>query len=340
MMKTYIKQNGNPILGLASPIRKVALWHVTKRCNMECKYCYGTFGGSSYKKRILEKDFDLDKMTRLVEFLHVTGIDRVHLCGGEPFLYNNFYEILRAIHKTGMESFVLSNLTFLPDYVENLFSENIITNLSFSLDSLDRSYNYYVRGAHDAVIDNFGRVLRYKEKHNSNIELGLYVVATRKNLDHLIELIDWAVEMGINYVTLQAVYLPETHRYYNELSLTQDDLKKMNDIFNYLTSYGERIRVSGSLLRFITDILISKENLSVENCFVEQDSQYYFIDGDGNIKTCTTKENIISNITDLKLPSCIKETSTNKVCSDFCLDCIGIWEMVYPEEVNEIITKL
>lgn len=340
MMKTYIKQNGNPILELASPIRKVALWHVTKRCNMECKYCYGTFGGFSYKRNILEKDFDLDKMTRLIEFLRNSGIDRIHLCGGEPFLHNNFYEILRAIHETGMESFVLSNLTFLPNYAENLFSENIISNLSFSLDSLDRNYNYYVRGAHEAVIDNFRKILQYKEKYNSNIELGLYVVATKKNLDYLYELIDWAVEKGINYITLQAVYLPKKHRYYNELSLTQEDLNKLKHVFEYLTSYGDRIRISGSLLKFITDILISKEKLNVENCFVEQDSQYYFIDGDGNIKTCTTKENIICNITDLKLPFCIKKTAASKVCSDFCLDCIGIWEMMYPEEVNEIITRL
>lgn len=338
-MKTYIKQNGNLILGLEPPIRKVALWHVTKRCNMECKYCYGTFGGSSYKKHILEKDFELDKMLQLVDFLNRSGIDRIHLCGGEPFLYKEFYDLLKVIRSTGMEAFVLSNLTFLPEYIEEIFSQHLISNLSFSLDSLNKDYNYYIRGAHEKVISNIEKMLQYKKAYNSDIELGLYIVATRKNLDYLIQLIDWAVQKGINYITLQAVYLPKTHEHYGELSLTQDDLEKIKCVFDYLVNYEDKIRVSGSLLRFITNVLISKDNLSVENCFVEHNSQYYFIDGDGNIKTCTTKKNIIGCMTDMESLSCENKSSIGGICTDFCLDCIGIWEMVYPEEVNDIITE-
>lgn len=339
MTKTYIKENGNPILGLESPIRKVALWHVTKRCNMECKYCYGTFDGLSYKKNILKKDFELKKMLQLVDFLSKSGINRIHLCGGEPFLYKEFYELLKAIQIAGMESFVLSNLTFLPEYIEEIFAQNVISNLSFSLDSLNIDYNYYVRGSHEVVINNIEKVLQFKKMYASDIELGLYIVATKKNLDYLIELIDWAVQKGINYITLQAVYLPKTHRYYDELSLNKNDLKKIEQVFDYLISFERKIRVSGSLLRFITNVLISKDNLSVENCFVENNSQYYFIDGDGNIKTCTTKNNIVGCIKDDKFPSYENSVISN-TCSEFCLDCIGIWEMVYPEEVNNIITEL
>ena len=338
-MKTFIKQNGKPILGLPSPIRKVALWHVTKRCNMECKYCYGTFNGSSYRKQINEKDFDLGTMLDVVEFLKKSGINRIHLCGGEPFLYGDFYELLRAIHKAGIESFVLSNLTLLPAYTEKLFSEQLINNFSFSLDSLNKEYNLSVRGAHDMVIKNIEKVLNYKKIYNSSVELGIYVVATKKNIDFLIPLINWAIEKGINYVTLQAVYLPKTHKYYNELALTRSDVEKLEKVFNYLISCQDKIRVSGSLLRFITNAIISKENLSVENCFVEHDSQYYFIDGAGHIKTCTAKKNIVGCITDGSFP-CYNTYLSSSICTDFCLDCIGIWEMMYPEEVNDLILHL
>lgn len=339
-MKTYIKQNGTPILSLEPPIRKVALWHITKRCNMECKYCYGTFEGSSYKKHILEKDFELEKMLHLVDFLSKSGIDRIHLCGGEPFLYNELYELLKAIKSAGMEAFVLSNLTFLPENVETIFSQQLISNISFSLDSLNRDYNYYIRGAHEKVISNIEKVMKYKNEYDSDIELGLYIVATKKNLDYLIHLIDWAVQKGINYITLQAVYLPKTHKYYDELSLTQNDLEKVKYVFDYLVNYEDKIRVSGSLLRYITNALITKDNLSVENCFVESNSQYYFIDGYGNIKTCTTKKNIIGCVSDIEHLSYKNNNSEVSSCSEFCLDCIGIWEMVYPEEVNDIVTEL
>ena len=338
-MKTYINQNDRQILCLSSPIRKVALWHVTKRCNMECKYCYGTFNGSSYKKHIIKKDFDLESMLKVVDFLEKSGTNRIHLCGGEPFLYDKFYELLRAIHTTGMQSFVLANLTFLPPYIEKLFSEHLISNLSFSLDSLNEEYNLFVRGAHDIVINNIEMVLHYNKYYKSDVEIGLYIVATRKNLDYLIPLIDWAIQKNIDYITLQAVYLPQSHEYYKELSLTHTDVLQLERVFDYLVSCENKIRVSGSLLRFITKTLISKEHLSVENCFVEHNSQYFFIDGTGNIKTCTTKENIIGYITNKEILQC-NNNPPNNICSEFCLDCIGIWEMVYPKEVNSIITQM
>jgi MoaA/NifB/PqqE/SkfB family radical SAM enzyme len=335
-MSTYIKQDDKPILRLSAPIRKVALWHITKRCNVECKYCYGTFHGSSYKKNIAQKDFSLDAMLSVVDLLNKSGINRIHLCGGEPFLYNEFLDLLKYIRTSGIESFVLTNLTFLPEYIEKLFTEQFISNLSFSLDSLDKGYNTYVRGVHDIVINNVEKIVQYKNTSGSSVELGLYIVATKKNLAFLIPLIDWAIKKGINYVTLQAVYLPNGHKHYEELSLSRNDLKILENVFEYLLSCEDKIRVSGTLLHFITNILISKKNLSVENCFVEHNSQYYFIDGDGNIKTCTTKKNIVGCINRGLYTSSV-QNSTNQVCSEFCLDCIGIWEMVYPKEVNSII---
>lgn len=334
-MNTNIVSNGKPILSLTQPIRKVALWHVTKRCNMECKYCYGTFKGSSYKNNIHGDDFEISTMLNVIKFLNESGINRIHLCGGEPFLYKNFYELLEEVKKYGMESYVLSNLTILPEYTEKVFKYDLISNLSFSLDSLRKDYNLYIRGAHDIVIRNVNKIIGFKQKYNSNIELGLYVVVTKKNLIYLKPLIDWAIESGINYITLQAVYLPKKHKYYNELSLTHENLKDLQNTFNYLLSNNNKIRVSGNLLRFITSELLSKDNLSVENCFVETNSQYYFIDGNGDIKTCTTKEKRVGCIRNL--PDIKEKNISEKICTDFCLDCIGIWEMVYPEEVNNIV---
>ena len=334
-MTTKILSAGKPILNLAPPIRKVALWHVTKRCNMECKYCYGTFNGSSYKNNIRGDDFQISIMLKVVKFLSESRINRIHLCGGEPFLYKDFYKLLEEVNKYGMESYVLSNLTFLPEYVEKLFKYDLISSLSFSLDSLNKDYNLYIRGAHDIVINNVKKIIDLKQKYNSNIELGLYVVVTKKNLIYLKSLIDWAIESGINYITLQAVYLPKTHKFYDELSLTNENLINLQNSFNYLLTMKNKIRVSGNLLRFITSELLSKDNLCVENCFVETNSQYYFIDGNGNIKTCTTKEKKIGCICDL--PDIKNKNKSEKICNDFCLDCIGIWEMVYPEEVNNII---
>lgn len=337
MCYTSIEEKGKSILTLEEPLRKVALWHVTKKCNMECKYCYGTFNGSSYKSNNSEsKNIHIEKMVKAVDFLNEMGVSRIHLCGGEPFLYPDFEKLLTYINQCKIESFVLSNLTFLPQYIEKLFKHNIIKNLSFSLDSLDENYNIYIRGNHYRVINNIEKVLQYKRKYHSCIEIGLYAVATKKNLGLLKNMVEWALSKGIDYITLQAVYLPKTHEYYDELVITSEELDDLNKLFDYLTDCSNKIRVSGELLQFITNALIHKDKLCVRNCFVEHNSNYFFLDGDGNIKTCTNKNNVIGNICNEEFPT-IRQTLGENKCTEFCLDCIGIWEMVYPEDVNRFI---
>ena len=340
-LMTYIMQNDRPILEFPKPIRKVALWHVTSRCNMECKYCYGSFDGKSYKNNYSKSDLTVKTMFSAVDYLHDMGVERLHLCGGEPFLYNHFVDLLARIKTKKMESFVLTNLTMLPNYIEQLFTDELMTNLSFSLDSLDENYNMAMRGTHKNVIDNIHQVITFKKKHSSPIELGLYVVVTKKNLQLLIPLINWAIENGIEYISLQAVYLPREHKYYQELALSADDSIVLENVFLYLTQQGNKIRISGALMQFITRILLTDDNnLSIKQCFVEQNSQYFFILGDGKIKSCPAKSDTIGNIATDDFPMKKNNIDIKSICSTFCLDCIGVWEMVYPCETNDIIRRL
>ncbi len=61
------------------------LWHITRRCNIECDYCYGSFMGQSYKA--LGRDpaeLSPDRCVRFLFELSECGFDAVHINGGEP----------------------------------------------------------------------------------------------------------------------------------------------------------------------------------------------------------------------------------------------------------------
>jgi len=96
------------------------------------------------------------------------------------------------------------------------------------------------------VIRNITEVVRLKHRCSVPTELGLYAVVTKKNISHLDELIEWCVNIGLDYISLQLVYLPRNHQYYDQLVVDSQHTEKLAPVFNHLRSAGQRIRTPGN----------------------------------------------------------------------------------------------
>lgn len=84
-------------------------WDVTKRCNLDCEYCFGKITDTSIKVNSIKIDL-------LLETLDKNGkIYRISFTGGEPTLIPNFVEACKSITKKHFISFN-----------SNLISKNII----------------------------------------------------------------------------------------------------------------------------------------------------------------------------------------------------------------------
>ncbi len=68
-------------------------WDITKKCTLNCKYCFGKITDSTIKTHSIN-------IERLISTLDKTDkVFRVSFTGGEPTLIPNFTEACKAISK-------------------------------------------------------------------------------------------------------------------------------------------------------------------------------------------------------------------------------------------------
>jgi len=333
---TKVLRNKKEVLALEPPRRKTLLWHVTNRCNQSCKYCYGSFGGCSYRaQNRVWRDVPLRKLLQAADDLSSLGFERAYVCGGEPFLRDDIWPLLSRLKKDNVECFVLSNLTFIPKGFERQFARNTMTGLAFSLDSIDIEYNDWIRGNTITVMSNIREVLRMKAKYGVSTELGLYSVITKKGLRYLDPLIDWAADAGLDYVSLQLVYLPTDHPYHDQLTVTSEQREEVMAVLRHLRELGGRCRVPGDTYFELNHQLLLVGDLCAVNCFCEREPRYLFVDGNGNVRQCPCKHkqpgHLVGNIREKRLTEMeMPLGSEGIVCSELSPDCLGVWEMAHP----------
>ena len=82
-------------------------YHITNRCNYDCRYCFGKFKG--------QPDPTIDDTRTVVDsiasYFTENGIKdgRINLAGGEPTLYKRLDELIDYIHSRGISVSIVTN---------------------------------------------------------------------------------------------------------------------------------------------------------------------------------------------------------------------------------------
>lgn len=110
-------------------------YHLTKNCNMKCKFCYATF------KDISEIRIDLKKSKSIIEKLAAHGFKKITFAGGEPTMVKDLEELMKYAQEKGMVTCLVTNGSRLLDksYCEKLFP--YIDWLTLSIDSIKEQTN-------------------------------------------------------------------------------------------------------------------------------------------------------------------------------------------------------
>lgn len=160
---------------LETPIK--VEWHITKRCNLSCGYCYSNAESKS--------DFELttEEALDLVRQFSACNVIEVQIEGGEPTLRFDLLEIMAALKENRYRVRLLTNATMLNrDLVKEL--GNLLTPhdvLQVSLDGSTATVHDRLagHGAFDRVIQ--GMILL----HEANIRIRVSTVVTPVNISNL-----------------------------------------------------------------------------------------------------------------------------------------------------------
>ncbi len=158
-------------------------FHLTKACNMRCKYCHSQFHYTKGKKLV-----NLDEILRIIDLLVASErFDRVNFVGGEPLLLKDITKIIEYSYKSGLYVSIVTNGVFLT----HNFLEKVAKNLrviGISIDSLNKWTNwqigrYFKNNGKITIPDKEFYLNKCQLVNRFRVPLKINTVVSRVNID-------------------------------------------------------------------------------------------------------------------------------------------------------------
>jgi mycofactocin radical SAM maturase len=173
-------------MGLRAPVNLT--WEVTLACNLRCRHCLSAAGEP------VPGELTRDEALDLVDQIHRTGVFQINFGGGEPFLRQDFEEILEACHRRGIVTCISTNGTLIDEARVDRLAESGLVAVQVSLDGALRDSCDAVRG--NGTYDRAISALRLLAQRP--IPTSINAVLTAANADEIPSLYDLADSLGVS----------------------------------------------------------------------------------------------------------------------------------------------
>ena len=193
-----------------------AFLHVTSRCNLDCIGCY-----SYENERNMKADLSLDEIKKILDNLVSSGLSKLTISGGEPFMRNDIIDILRyAKEDLGIEDVTCISNGFaeVSTYLE---AGQYVDLLKFSLDACDDSSATIRPNSIFNPIITAITVLK-----DAGINVAITFTIHKKNFDKLGELPDLVNRLGVS-CNLSVLTIPSTNGKKSAFTFDDDDFNLM-----------------------------------------------------------------------------------------------------------------
>lgn len=180
---------------LSSPLN--VWWDITTNCNFKCLHCYS----SSASKDV--KELDTNGCKKIIDELASNKVFFVYYLGGEPFIREDFLDILDYATAKGLSTMVNTNAWFVAKDTIRHLKKLDVHRLRISLDGASPTSHDSFRGKSGA----FDRVVSALQNAKSLDFDGISIVitATRNNLGEIGSIIDLVVGYGVKEVQVVPV---------------------------------------------------------------------------------------------------------------------------------------
>jgi len=212
---------------------------LSKGCNIKCHYCYGVTQGNFYKesaKKYISREALIDNYLRSAGKV---GVRSVALIGeAEPTLNPHFYEAVVVGKESGIDMSAGTNGVLFSQGKDGQKALEHLSWLRFNISAAsDASYRkIHASKDFDKVIDNIKFCVNYKKNQGLDLDIGIQMVLTPKDIGEVVPLARLGAELGVDY--LQVKHCSDTVE--NDLGFFErlDDYSKYAPILLEAESFG------------------------------------------------------------------------------------------------------
>ncbi len=167
--------------------KKIVVWNVTDRCNMNCKFCYGP-------EKV--EDFSTAKGLKIIDGFKNDGAEKIVFTGGEPLLRDDLAELIKYAKKKRLYTILHTNGLLLTKEKLRLFGK-YLDQINLPLDGYDEKTNSMLRRK-----DSFKKVMDIlKDLKGNDLRIVISTVVTKLNKNCIVKigqvLPDWVCKWRI-----------------------------------------------------------------------------------------------------------------------------------------------
>lgn len=189
----YDTESDTYALRLSSPLS--VCFQVTKKCNLNCKYCLSSSG------RKAEYGLSTDEIKKLINDLGKIGVNRLDFTGGEPLMRKDLGELIDCAKENHINTIVTTNTLLL-----NKKNIEVLKKADLVQISIDGPMDVHNEQRQGKVFKKTIENIKSLQKHQVKIRLNSFIYNSNKeNVDYLMDLSN---ELGV-FSHLFIIFTPQ-----------------------------------------------------------------------------------------------------------------------------------
>lgn len=166
----------------------------TDKCNLKCRTCWRRDKG----EEDFERGLPLEKVKEVLDDCEELDVEKIDLTGGgEPFLRDDIFDMIREAKSRDFEVGLTTNSTLLKEEKIQKLVDLEMDEVLLSLDGLEET-NDFLRG--EGVFEGVMKAVKIFNEMRFDGTLGFSTVISSANYGELLDVVKLAEEKGLDYV--------------------------------------------------------------------------------------------------------------------------------------------
>ena len=211
---------GKPIqLDTVTPHLDYITMALTYRCNLRCKHCFVDAGDAR------PNELKVEQWLKFIEQLPQFKLFEVILTGGEPLLYDGFWDVVYGLNNIQIPVSIFTNGLLIDDKFLERAKGSMINGFQISLDGVRAETHEWLRGkseSFDKTVNTIKRLCKLGYK------VHIAVTVSRINYAEHPKFIEFCKELGATSVNFSEIVLNGRARTFaDELALSASEIAQM-----------------------------------------------------------------------------------------------------------------